>query len=172
MLSYQLRSSWNLLYNIYPDKLLNLGLIPDYIYKLQSDFYPTVSQIYGIPLDARTSYTKADWEMLVASYCEPSTRRLIVNAIAYWLNNTVTPYAFSDLYTVISDGGYPDNNNGQPIMFIARPVVGSLFALVAMERAGRNGMTGPTGSQSAFPMNTTYAIPEVALPSQAAVDLK
>lgn len=60
LLSYQWRSSYGLLYNVYPDKLLGLGIIPEHIYAMQSDWYPTISQVSDIPLDSRHSYIKSD----------------------------------------------------------------------------------------------------------------
>lgn len=63
LLAYQWRSSWGLLYNIFPDKLLGLGIIPQNLYDMQSAWYPTVSQIFGVPLDNRHDYTKSDWEV-------------------------------------------------------------------------------------------------------------
>lgn len=104
LLAYQWRSSWGLLYNIYPAKLVNLSIIPDSLYKQQSDFYPSVSQIWGVPLDNRHSYTKSDWEMWTAATCEPPTRRLFVNALAYWLNTTASDRPFTDLYLTLHQG--------------------------------------------------------------------
>lgn len=50
ILGYEWRSSYGLLYNTFPDKLLNLGLIPQSLYDMQSEWYPTVSQEFGVPL--------------------------------------------------------------------------------------------------------------------------
>ena len=131
VLAYQFRSSWGILYNVYPDKLLNLGIIPQSLYDMQSRWYPEVSQIYGVPLDSRHSYTKSDWELWAAATCEPSTRALFVNSVAYWLNNTYTDLAFSDLYETIGNGSYPSVPDS--VTFIARPVQGGLFSLLALE---------------------------------------
>ncbi|KKY13070.1 putative glutaminase [Diplodia seriata] len=153
VLAYQWRSSWGLLYNSFPDKLLELGVIRPSVYAMQSDFYPTVSEQFGVPLDSRVSLTKSDWELWTAATCEPRTRRLIVNAIAYWLNNTATNKAFTDLYETISDGDYPSQAT-----FIARPVVGGHFSLLALKRAGKNSLTG-IGDGGSFPQNGTEPLP-------------
>ena len=47
-----------LLYNIFADAQLGLDFVPQYIYQMQSDFYPTVENKYGVPLDTRHTYTK------------------------------------------------------------------------------------------------------------------
>ncbi|KAK3939224.1 hypothetical protein QBC46DRAFT_355245 [Diplogelasinospora grovesii] len=136
LLAYQWRSSWGLLYNIYPDKLLNLNIVTPKVYEMQSDFYPTVSQIFGVPLDNRHHYTKSDWMMWTAATCSAPTRRLFVNALAYWLNSTSTDGPFTDLYETVDTGSYPLVPD--KITFQARPVVGGHYAMLALYRAGMN----------------------------------
>lgn len=140
MLAYQWRSTYSLLYNTYPNVLLDLNIIPNSLYEMQSNYYPTVSQMFGIPLDSRHSYTKSDESMWTAATCTPETRRLFVNALGYWINETTTPYAFTDLYETIDTGAYPVSPT--PVTFIARPVVGGHFSLLALERKGQLGSLG------------------------------
>lgn len=137
LLAYQWRSSWGLLYNIYPALLLNLSVIPQSLYDMQSDYYPSVSQIWGVPLDSRHAYTKSDWEMWTAAYCEPSTRRLFVDSLAYWLNTTSSDRPFSDLFNTNGDGASPSDPD--LVEFFARPVQGGLFSLLALFASGRTG---------------------------------
>ncbi|OTA54452.1 DUF1793-domain-containing protein, partial [Hypoxylon sp. EC38] len=128
LLAYQWRSSWGLLYNIFFDKLLNMGLVNPKVYDMQSAWYAQVSQTFGVPLDNRHHYTKSDWEIWTAATCSPTTRRLFINAVAYWLNETSTNLPFTDLYEVVGIGDYPL----QIDHFSARPVVGGHFALLAL----------------------------------------
>ena len=137
VLSYQWRSSYGLLYNTFPNMLLNLNLIPQSLYDMQSDWYPTVSQIFGVPLDNRHSYTKSDWEMWTAATCSPETRRLFVNALGYWLNQTSTDRPFTDLYETVDTGSYPANP--PPILFRARPTVGGHYSLLSLLRRDQIG---------------------------------
>jgi hypothetical protein len=51
-------NSVGLLYNLFADAQLGLGLVPQYVYQMQSEFYPTVANQYGVPLDTRHTYTK------------------------------------------------------------------------------------------------------------------
>lgn len=171
MLAYQWRSSWGILYNTYFDKLLNLGIVSPKVYDMQSSWYATVSQVFGVPLDNRHHYTKSDWEMWAAATCSPETRRLFVNGLAYWLNFTSTEYPFTDLYEVIDTGSYPETPN--EVQFKARPVVGGHFSLLALYRAGiLSNQDGSDMSGSVFAQNSTQAVSEeVILPSQADVDL-
>ena len=106
VLAYQFRSSWGLLYNTYLDKLLRLGIVDQSLYDMQSRWYPEVSQQFGVPLDSRHAYTKSDWEMWTAATCSPSTRRLFVNSLAYWLNNTAADVPFSDLFYTTGNGSF------------------------------------------------------------------
>ncbi|KAL8663084.1 MAG: hypothetical protein Q9202_004121 [Teloschistes flavicans] len=144
LLSYQWRSSYSLLYNTYPSLLLNLSIIPDSLFAMQSAFYPSVSQLFGVPLDNRHSYTKSDESLWTAATCSPETRRLFVNGLGYWLNETRTDRAFSDLFETIDTGSYPASPG--PIYFIARPVVGGHFSLLALDRSKRLGGISGNGT--------------------------
>lgn len=125
--------------------------IPDYVYKLASDWYYNVMQKYGLPLDSRHLYTKSDWEFFAAAVTSKSTRTEILTLVATWLNETVTgkfapiyqtdtvtglthdpnlDNPFTDLYETEEQGGYPGG-----LYFKARPVVGGHFAFLALERA-------------------------------------
>lgn len=64
--------------------------VPDYVYKLASDWYHNVMQKYGLPLDSRHLYTKSDWEFFAAAVTSKSTRTEILTVVATWLNETVT----------------------------------------------------------------------------------
>ncbi|CAN8095286.1 unnamed protein product [Discula destructiva] len=104
--------------------------IPDYVYKLASDWYHNVLQEYGLPLDSRHIYTKSDWEFFAAAVTSTKTRTEILTQVAHWLNETETDKPFTDLYDTNGKGGYPGG-----LQFKARPVVGGHFAFLALERA-------------------------------------
>ncbi|KAF3760251.1 DUF1793-domain-containing protein [Cryphonectria parasitica EP155] len=104
--------------------------VPDYVYKLASDWYHNVMQKYGLPLDSRHLYTKSDWEFFAAAVASKQTRTEILTLVAKWLNETTTDNPFTDLYDTEGTGGYPDG-----LGFRARPVVGGHFAFLALERA-------------------------------------
>ncbi|KAI1801257.1 DUF1793-domain-containing protein [Daldinia bambusicola] len=159
LLAYQWRSSWGLLYNIFFDKLLNMGLVSPGVYEMQSAWYASVSQTFGVPLDNRHHYTKSDWEIWAAAASSAATRRLLVNALAYWLNETSTNLPFSDLYEVVGSGEYPL----QIDHFSARPVVGGHFALLALGKTGqRAGAAAGDTTGSLFAKNGTEALPQAA----------
>jgi hypothetical protein len=156
-LAYDWYGSWTTLYSLYSDALLcfHLGgdesseekhhsshqqplidrnkdkrnLIHHRIYTAQSDWYSTVMQKYGLPLDSRHLYAKSDWEFQAAAVAGRGTRKEILSRVSRWVNETSTDRPFTDLYNTEGDGGFPGPN------FFARPVVGSHFAFLALERA-------------------------------------
>ncbi len=130
-ITYNNISTHGLLYNLYNDKLLNLNLVPQEVYDIQSNFYPTVKQNYGVPLDTRNEYlTKGDWEIFCAAIASDDTKKMFIDSLAKWINETPTSGPFTDLYAT-NNGTYP-----AVATFKARPVVGGTFALLALNQGG------------------------------------
>lgn len=125
MLDYNDPTSHGVLYNLYADRLLSLNFVYDYIYTIQSNFYPTVAEAFGVPLDTRHDWVKSDWEMFAAAIAEESTRTLLIDLLAKWINETPQTTPFGDLF-VGETGDYTGTD------FTARPVVGGMFALLAL----------------------------------------
>ncbi|CAO2655195.1 Nn.00g102590.m01.CDS01 [Neocucurbitaria sp. VM-36] len=131
ILNYGNESSYGLLYNLYNDRLLDLKLVPQEVYDIQSKFYPTIKETYGVPLDTRTKYyTKADWEVFCAAVASVETRDIFISDIAKWVTDTPSSKPFTDLYET-DDGAQPDG-----IEFKARPVIGGMFALLLLDQEG------------------------------------
>jgi hypothetical protein len=129
-LSYGQNSTHGLLYNLYGDALLDLGLVPQKIYDMQSAFYPTVAAGFGIPLDTRHGYTKSDWEMFVAAIASEDTKNLLIGDLARFIGETTTSSPMTDLYEAAT-GNWPVGAGH----FTTRPVVGGHFALLALPHA-------------------------------------
>ena len=98
---------------------------------MQSNFYPTVAEQYGVPLDTRHDYTKNDEQMLCAAIASPNTTDLFIHDIATWINDSPTNRPLTDLYNA-TGGDYPGNLN---LTFVARPTVGGFFSLLALPKA-------------------------------------
>ena len=126
-LSYGDKDSHGLLYNIYADKLLSLDFIDQSIFDMQSNFYPTVASEFGVALDTRHTWTKSDWEMFAAAVASEPTRDMFISRLARWVGATTSDRAMTDLYDS-QTGAYPA---GGPY-FVARPVMGGMFALLAL----------------------------------------
>lgn len=114
------------MYNAYADKVLGLGFIPDEIYDMQSEFYLSVANRYGVILDTRSTATKSDWEMFAAAISSDETKAMLISKLATWIGETNTHRAMTDLYDT-NTGDY-----GFGLQFTARPVVGGAFALLAL----------------------------------------
>jgi hypothetical protein len=97
-LGYGLNDTHGLLYNLYADRELQLGLVPESVYTMQSTFYLTVFDTYGVPLDTRHNYTKSDWQMFTASIAETETQQKFISDLATWINETPTNLPFTDWY--------------------------------------------------------------------------
>jgi hypothetical protein len=129
-LSYGRNETHGLLYNVYADAMLGLELVPQSVYDMQSAFYPTVTDDFGIALDTRHNYTKSDWEMFVAAVASDATRNLMIHDLAKWINETPTNLPMTDLYDA-QTGSWPVGAGH----FASRPVVGGHFALLALPDA-------------------------------------
>ena len=142
-LNYGNDSTYSLLYNIFPDKELGLGLVPQQIFDQQSAFYPTLISQYnfGAPLDTRGNYTKSDWQIYCAAVASPDTKADFINAIANFVNETPTYNPLTDLY--YCDSGDHPTINGNVVNFTARPVVGGFFAPLALLSAPQSPVSIP-----------------------------
>jgi hypothetical protein len=129
-LNYGQNATHGLLYNLYGDALLNLGLVPQSVYDMQSTFYPTVADEYGVPLDTRHQYTKSDWEMFAAAIASEDTRHDLMGRLAKWIRDTPTNLPMTDLYDA-QTGNWPVGAGH----FAARPVAGGHFAILAIPNA-------------------------------------
>lgn len=128
-LSYDDPNSHGILYNIYADKLLGLEFVDQSIFDMQSKFYMTVANKYAVPLDTRHTWAKSDWGMFAAAVASNDTRNMLIDKLATWIGNTSTNRAMTDLFDSIT-GDYPLNGP----TFVARPVVGAMFALLALPK--------------------------------------
>ncbi len=125
VLAYGQPDTWSLKYNAFPDKALRLHLIPKSVLAMDSAWYLKQLKPFGIPLDLRHTYTKTDWEMWTAAATDnPIVRAQIISAIYRFANTSNFRGAFTDWYDTVS---------GQQVGFVARPVIGGLFALLVRD---------------------------------------
>ncbi|KAK7060516.1 hypothetical protein VNI00_001281 [Paramarasmius palmivorus] len=123
-LSYGDNNSWGLSYNLLADKLLKLNLFPASVYQMQTAWYKTVTEPFGVPLDTRHTYTKSDWEIWTAGLVtDTATRDIFISAVKKWASSGTGNAPFGDWY---------ETTNGAPQGFRARPVVGGHLALLVL----------------------------------------
>lgn len=136
-LAYQWYGSWGTLYNLYGDALLFSGnptnpkteysFVPKSVYTTQSAWYTLVMQEYGLPLDSRHLWAKNDWEIWAAATIpQKSARNDLLSRLGSWINDTTTDRPLTDLYDSVG-GGWTG------VYFMARPVVGGWWAVLALD---------------------------------------
>ena len=122
-LAYDQDGTWSLKYNAFPDKLLGLNLIPTAVLAEEAAWYAQHENPFGIPLDIRHTYTKADWEMWTAASTDvASLRQYFIDALYTFANTSGSRVPFTDWYDTVGD---------EQTGFQARPVVGGLFSILA-----------------------------------------
>ncbi len=113
------RDCWSQKYNLVWDRLLGLGLFPPEVGERECAAYRRLQLPYGLPLDSRRNYTKADWIVWSATL---SGRRddfdAIIAPLHRFLDETPDRIPFTDWYWA---------DNGRFRGFIARSVVGAVF---------------------------------------------
>jgi Domain of unknown function (DUF1793)/Domain of unknown function (DUF4965) len=121
-LSYGNDSSWGLAYNLYADKLLGFNLFPQSVYDMQTSWYQSVMQTWGVPLDTRHTYTKTDWSIWTAAIASsPQLRDQFIGSIYNFASGGKNNMPFSDWYNTLT---------GISSGFRARPVAGGHLALM------------------------------------------
>ncbi|THV08425.1 DUF1793-domain-containing protein [Dendrothele bispora CBS 962.96] len=116
VLAYGDSSSWDLSYNLYADKLLKLNLFSDSVYSMQTAWYKSVANTFGVPLDTRHTYTKSDWEIWTAAFVDDrSVRDMLIGSVKKFASNGTSKQPLGDWY---------ETTNGTAEGFKARPVVG------------------------------------------------
>ncbi|HEX4788483.1 MAG TPA: DUF5127 domain-containing protein [Actinospica sp.] len=122
-LAYADPGTWSLKYNCFPDRLLGLDLVPLGIQAQEAAWYQSQAGDYGVLLDPRNDYTKADWELWTAAWLadQTSARNTLISGVYGYLQNTGSRVPFSDLYVVSS---------AAQVAFQNRPVVGGVFGLL------------------------------------------
>ena len=119
--------TWSLKYNLIWDALLGLGLFPASVAEAELKAYRAAEGAYGVSLDCRKAYTKADWLI----WCGALTGRredleFMADGVYRFLNATPDRIPFTDWY--MTDAGLY-------LGFVARSVVGGVFAPVLRDRA-------------------------------------
>ncbi|KAJ7658891.1 hypothetical protein B0H17DRAFT_345172 [Mycena rosella] len=121
-LAYGQSATWGLAYNLFGDVYLGLKLFPQSVYDMQTAWYKTVINQYGIPLDTRHTYTKTDWSLWTAAIVtDQGLRTQIITGLKDYVANGLNNVPFSDLYDTVT---------GVSAGFQARPVSGGHLALL------------------------------------------
>lgn len=128
-LAFDQAGSWSQKYNLVWDKILGLNIYPDSVAKVETAFYRSKMNPYGVALDSRQGgkMAKVDWSLWTA--CLSGNRsdfEQIMNPVWRYINETPNRVAMCDNY---------DTTNGRYVMFHARPVVGGVFLKALYDKA-------------------------------------
>lgn len=114
--------TFSLKYNLAFDKILDLGLFPRSLAESEVDFYLSIADKFGTPLDNRERYTKSDWLMWAAALTDDiEKKKKMVSFVDDFLKESPDRVPFSDWY-------YTDS--GKHEQFVARSVQGGCFILL------------------------------------------
>lgn len=121
--------TFSLKYNLAMDKLLGLNLFDEGFYKRETDFYTSVLNKYGVPLDSRETYTKSDWLLWTAIF-DDEYKKKIIKSVADFLRETPDRHPFADWF-------YSDS--GACRCFMNRSVAGGHFMPILFAKERKNG---------------------------------
>jgi len=126
-LAFDQPDTWSMKYNLVWDRLLGFNLFPAEVAQTETAFYRTALQKYGLPLDSRKLWTKADWQVWAAML---TGRRedfdALIAPLYTFLNETPDRVPFSDWY---------QTDSAKHCHFRARSVVGGVFMPVLHDAA-------------------------------------
>ncbi len=117
-LSFDRPGSWSQKYNLVWDHILGLDLFPEEVKAKEMRFYRRNLNPYGLPLDSRKVYTKADWILWTATLGDERDFRALLTPVWQYLNDTTDREPMSDWYWT---------HTGLEAGMHARPVVGGVF---------------------------------------------
>lgn len=118
-LAFNQPGTWSVKYNMVWDRLLGLDLWPEAEHRRELAVYRSKVELYGCPLDNRSTLTKPEWMLWAACLADDADLFSdFVARINRYANATPNRVPLSDLYFT---------DNGRKIGFQARSVLGGLF---------------------------------------------
>lgn len=118
-LAFNQPGTWSMKYNLVWDRLLGFGLFPREVAQKEMAAYLKLQQPYGLPLDNRKAYTKADWIVWTATLTgNRADFDALIARLYLYLDETSDRIPFNDWYWA---------DKGKYCSFIARSVVGGVY---------------------------------------------
>lgn len=128
-LTFDQTATWSQKYNLVWNKLLDFNIFPESVAQREIAYYLTKQNKYGLPLDNRETYTKADWIIWTATLADDkATFEKLIAPLHLFMNETVDRVPMSDW--VFTD---KPNYRG----FKARSVVGGYYIKMLEDKLKR-----------------------------------
>ena len=90
---------WSLKYNLVWDGIFGTGLFTNEMIENEIQWYLSMQNPYGVPLDIRKDYTKTDWILWVAAMAtNAEDRNALIRPIHRFLLDTPDRVPFTDFY--------------------------------------------------------------------------
>lgn len=125
-LTFDQPDSWSQKYNLVWNKLLKINVFPEEVAQKEIAYYLTKQNEYGLPLDNRETYTKADWIIWTATLSNnKETFEQFVAPLHKFMNETTSRVPMTDWYWTDK----PEQRG-----FQARSVVGGYFIKMLEEK--------------------------------------
>jgi hypothetical protein len=126
-LAFDRSGTWSQKYNLIWDRILGLNLFAPEVLRKEMDYYKSIQNDFGLPLDNRRTYTKLDWILWTATLTQDrGDFEALVNPVFRFLNETPDRSPMTDWF---------ETKTARKVGFTARPVVGGVFAQMLYDGA-------------------------------------
>lgn len=128
-LAFDREGTWSMKYNLVWDRFLGFNLFPKTVAQAELKAYRAKSLDYGLPLDSRSNYTKADWIVWCSTLTgEKDDFDALIDPLWKFANETPDRVPLTDWYWA---------DSGKFRGFMARSVVGGFFMPAAFDAGFR-----------------------------------
>jgi hypothetical protein len=125
-LAFDQPHTWSQKYNLVWDRILGLNVFPPEVAQQEVEWYKSVMERYGVPLDFRTKLTAAPWTFFIATLAEQrSDFKALISPMYDYCTSTAARLPFPDFFFA---------NDVHSVGPHARPVIGSAFIKMLADR--------------------------------------
>lgn len=98
-LTFDKAGTWSQKYNLVWNKLMKFNVFPEVVAQKEINYYLTKQNEYGLPLDNRQAYTKADWIIWTATMSDTKeTFQEFITPLHKFMNETTSRVPMTDWY--------------------------------------------------------------------------